>query len=169
VDSTLVGHDTRHASGALSFDHVCNDAGVRPGVRGRRKCAAIVGLTALTPPLTTDPVSASRSLLQPLDNPFGARLSPVSAVRSVTHVSGPDTMPSGSKNDPWWKETMMTIEGELTNDQPELVAGGTPSLIPTAVDLGSDSPILGTGGGGPPTNEKICQQTLGLLMKAMGA
>src|SRR3989440_1076086 len=29
--------------------------------------------------------------LQPLDNPFGPRLSPMSQVRSVTHVSGPDT------------------------------------------------------------------------------
>jgi hypothetical protein len=29
--------------------------------------------------------------LQPLDNPFGTRLSPMSQVRSVTHVSGLDT------------------------------------------------------------------------------
>jgi hypothetical protein len=29
--------------------------------------------------------------LQPLDNSFGPRLSPMSSVRSVTHVSGPDT------------------------------------------------------------------------------
>jgi hypothetical protein len=28
--------------------------------------------------------------LQPLDNPFGTRLSPMSQVCSVTHVSGPD-------------------------------------------------------------------------------
>lgn len=28
---------------------------------------------------------------QPLDNPFGTRLSPMSQVRSVAHVSGPDT------------------------------------------------------------------------------
>ena len=28
--------------------------------------------------------------LQPLDNPFGPRLSPMSQVRCVTHVSGPD-------------------------------------------------------------------------------
>jgi hypothetical protein len=28
--------------------------------------------------------------LQPLDNPFGTRLSPMSWVRGVTHVSGPD-------------------------------------------------------------------------------
>ena len=28
--------------------------------------------------------------LQPLDNPFGPRLSPISSVRSVTHVSGSD-------------------------------------------------------------------------------
>ena len=29
--------------------------------------------------------------LQPLDNPFGTRLSPMSQVRSVTYVCGPDT------------------------------------------------------------------------------
>ena len=27
--------------------------------------------------------------LQPIDNPFGPRLAPMSQVRSVTHVSGP--------------------------------------------------------------------------------
>jgi hypothetical protein len=31
--------------------------------------------------------------LQPLDNPFGTRLSPMSQVRSVTYVSGLDTRP----------------------------------------------------------------------------
>jgi hypothetical protein len=33
--------------------------------------------------------------LQPLDNPFGTRLSPMSQVRSVTHVSGPDKFWTG--------------------------------------------------------------------------
>ena len=33
--------------------------------------------------------------LQPLDNPFGPRLSPMSWVRSVTHVSGLDKYPIG--------------------------------------------------------------------------
>ena len=31
-----------------------------------------------------------RKTLQPLDNPFGTRLSPLPQVRSVTHVSGLD-------------------------------------------------------------------------------
>jgi hypothetical protein len=30
--------------------------------------------------------------LQTIDNPFGTRLSPMSSVRSVTHVSGSDTI-----------------------------------------------------------------------------
>ena len=34
--------------------------------------------------------------LQPLDNPFGPRLSPMSQVRSVTYVSGPDTNFAGA-------------------------------------------------------------------------
>jgi len=34
--------------------------------------------------------------LQPLDDPFGTRLSPMSQVRSVTHVSGPDNLAHGS-------------------------------------------------------------------------
>jgi hypothetical protein len=33
--------------------------------------------------------------LQPLDNPFGTRLSPMSQVRPVTHVSGPDNLGPG--------------------------------------------------------------------------
>jgi hypothetical protein len=32
-----------------------------------------------------------KKTLQPLDNPIGTRLSPMSPVRSVTHVSGPGT------------------------------------------------------------------------------
>jgi hypothetical protein len=31
-----------------------------------------------------------RKTLQPLDNPFGTRLSPMSWVRGATYVSGPD-------------------------------------------------------------------------------
>ena len=31
-----------------------------------------------------------QNTLQPLDNPFGPRLSPMSSERSVTYVSGPD-------------------------------------------------------------------------------
>jgi hypothetical protein len=33
----------------------------------------------------------AQKTLQPLDNPFGPRLSPMSPVRSVTHLSGLDT------------------------------------------------------------------------------
>jgi len=36
---------------------------------------------------------------QTIDNPFGTRLSPMSSVRSVTHVSGPDTRTD------WWAVT----------------------------------------------------------------
>jgi hypothetical protein len=36
-----------------------------------------------------------QNTLQPLDNPFGPRLSPMSSERSVTYVSGPDTDNSG--------------------------------------------------------------------------
>jgi hypothetical protein len=36
--------------------------------------------------------------LQPLDNPFGTRLSPMSKVRSVTYVSGPDTQVDGGES-----------------------------------------------------------------------
>jgi hypothetical protein len=32
-----------------------------------------------------------QKILQPLDNPFGTRLSPMSWLRSVTHVSGLNT------------------------------------------------------------------------------
>ncbi len=35
--------------------------------------------------------------LQPLGNPFGTRLSPMSQVRSVTDVSGPDRVIDGSE------------------------------------------------------------------------
>src|SRR6202030_1549450 len=34
--------------------------------------------------------------LQPLDNPFGTRLSPMSLVRGVTYLSGPDTLNLGA-------------------------------------------------------------------------
>ena len=36
--------------------------------------------------------------LQPLDNPFGTRLSPMSQVRPVTHVSGPDKFGPGGES-----------------------------------------------------------------------
>jgi hypothetical protein len=35
--------------------------------------------------------------LQPLDNPFGTRLSPMSQVRGVTYVSGPDNQRAGGE------------------------------------------------------------------------
>jgi hypothetical protein len=35
--------------------------------------------------------------LQPLDNPFGTRLSPMSQVRPVTYVFGPDNDPVGER------------------------------------------------------------------------
>ena len=41
MDPSLVGHDGRHGS-TPSFDHVCNGATLRAGVRGRRKHAAAV-------------------------------------------------------------------------------------------------------------------------------
>ena len=34
---------------------------------------------------------------QTIDNPFGTRLSPMSWVRSVTHVSGPDKLSIGGR------------------------------------------------------------------------
>jgi len=34
-------------------------------------------------------IDLEQKTLQPLDNPFGPRLSPMSSVRIVTHVSGP--------------------------------------------------------------------------------
>jgi hypothetical protein len=36
-----------------------------------------------------------QNTLQPLDNPFGPRLSPMSSERSVTYVSGPDRLSAG--------------------------------------------------------------------------
>ena len=36
-------------------------------------------------------IDLEQRTLQTIDNPFGTRLSPMSKVRSVTHVSGPDT------------------------------------------------------------------------------
>ena len=38
-----------------------------------------------------------RKTLQPLDNPFGTRLSPLPQVRSVTHVSGLDKKQTGGE------------------------------------------------------------------------
>jgi len=42
---------------------------------------------SLGPPLAS---LEKRNPLQPFDNPFGTRLSPMSSVRSVTYVSGLD-------------------------------------------------------------------------------
>ena len=39
--------------------------------------------------------------LHPLDNPFGTRLSPMSSVRSVTYVSGPDTALVAGRGRAW--------------------------------------------------------------------
>ena len=36
-------------------------------------------------------IDLEQKTLQPLDNPFGPRLLPMSYVLSVTYVSGPDT------------------------------------------------------------------------------
>jgi hypothetical protein len=36
-------------------------------------------------------IGLQQNTLQPLDNPFGARLSPMSQVRPVTYVYGPCT------------------------------------------------------------------------------
>ena len=41
-------------------------------------------------------IDLEQSTLQPLDNPFGPRLSPRSSVRSVTYVSGLDTELAGA-------------------------------------------------------------------------
>ena len=38
-----------------------------------------------------------QNTLQPLDNPFGTRLSPMSQVRPVTHVSGLDILLGGGE------------------------------------------------------------------------
>ena len=38
-----------------------------------------------------------RKTLQPLDNPFGPRLLPMSQVRNVTYVSGPYTRKTGGE------------------------------------------------------------------------
>jgi hypothetical protein len=40
-------------------------------------------------------IDSERKTLQPLDNPFGPGLSPMSQVRSVTHLSGPDRQACG--------------------------------------------------------------------------
>ena len=40
-------------------------------------------------------IDLEQRTLQTIDNPFGTRLSPMSQVRSVTHVSGPDNVLNG--------------------------------------------------------------------------
>jgi hypothetical protein len=47
--------------------------------------------------------------LQPLDNPFGIRLSPMSWVRSVTLVSGPDTLMLVRKSKPHCPSKLLTL------------------------------------------------------------
>ncbi len=42
-------------------------------------------------------IDLEQKTLQPIDNPFGPRLSPMSQVRSVTHVSGPDNEMFGGR------------------------------------------------------------------------
>ena len=41
-------------------------------------------------------IDLEQKTLQPLDNPFGPRLSPMSQVRSVTYLSGSDKCESGA-------------------------------------------------------------------------
>jgi hypothetical protein len=41
-------------------------------------------------------IDLEQKTVQPLDNPFGTRLSPMSPVRPVTYVSGPDIGVVGS-------------------------------------------------------------------------
>ena len=41
-------------------------------------------------------IALERRTLQTIDNPFGTRLSPMSSVHSVTHVSGPDPFENGA-------------------------------------------------------------------------
>ncbi len=41
-------------------------------------------------------IDLEQQTLQTIDNPFGSRLSPMSWVRSVTHVSGPDNEKFGA-------------------------------------------------------------------------
>jgi hypothetical protein len=43
-------------------------------------------------------IDLEQKTLQPLDNPFGPGLSPMSQVRSVTYVSGPDKKGSGGED-----------------------------------------------------------------------
>jgi hypothetical protein len=48
--------------------------------------------------------------LQPLDNPFGTRLSPMSQVRGVTYVSGPDNQRAGGEGD---RQTIVQLRSSL--------------------------------------------------------
>ena len=41
-------------------------------------------------------IDLEQKTLQPLDNPFGPRLSPMSSVRPVTYVFGPYTLKTGA-------------------------------------------------------------------------
>src|SRR5580704_10379511 len=52
-----------------------------------------------------------KKTLQPLDNPIGTRLSPMSPVRSVTHVSGPGTA-VGDRLRGWGDRTRTLMCGE---------------------------------------------------------
>jgi hypothetical protein len=64
-----------------------------------------------------------RKTLQPLGNPFGTRLSPMSLVRPVTYVSGPDDVGGsdcqgrslvtsiGPSSTEWWTATARLLHG----------------------------------------------------------
>jgi len=76
------------------------------GVDGERACRAIIAVpmnalrNAPKPGCVQrrfdSPWSKGPCNPQPPDNPNGTRLSPMSSVRSVTYVSGPDMLESGS-------------------------------------------------------------------------
>jgi hypothetical protein len=53
-------------------------------------------------------IDLQQKTLQPLDNPFGPRLSPISEVHSVTHVFGPDRQTSVAEGDGF--ETLVPVD-----------------------------------------------------------
>lgn len=72
---------------ALGRTHVSTVlAGQRVGIEEVDDGIWIVSFTSYDLEL----IDLEQKTLQPLDNPFGPRLSPMSQVRSVTPVSGPD-------------------------------------------------------------------------------
>src|SRR5262249_16257825 len=64
--------------------------------------------------------------LQPLDNPFGPRLSPMSWVPSLTHVSGPDQGVMVRRRD---------LNGLEMPVKPRFLAVSIPTAVPTAAEL----------------------------------